>query len=355
MEFAFWGTVPEPLESFAEGMRGALIERGYEQIDEPGAARLVLNFVTRDDVRPFRRISKSTFVATFWPADSIPDNVVAESYPVLVRALSNLSVCVVPGKEARFLTLEQGNYPVPFEGDWAAFYRNVAERLAPLAESNLVVDNIFTPDLEPELWGGDEATESIRLAGEKLEALQLLPAGFPIEDYLDERDLRHVKRLYSIGGLSYGNVSARKDENRFWMSGSGVDKSKLVDIGRDVSLVTDYDDELHAMKVSVPPGVEPKRVSVDAVEHWKIYQEHPQVGAILHVHAWVEGIVATEINYPCGTAELATAVADLVRDADDPGHAIIGLKNHGLTITGPDLGEIFDRIESRIQRRIPMS
>ena len=39
-----------------------------------------------------------------------------------------------------------------------------------------------------------------------LGALDLLPAAFPIEEILSERDLRHVKLLYGIGGLSYGNV-----------------------------------------------------------------------------------------------------------------------------------------------------
>ena len=88
------------------------------------------------------------------------------------------------------------------------------------------------------------------------------------------------------------------------------------------------------MKISIPPGIEPRRVSVDAIEHWMIYREHPEVGAILHVHAWVDGVDATQVNFPCGTAELAESVAELVREAPDPAHAIIGLKNHGLTITG---------------------
>ena len=44
-----------------------------------------------------------------------------------------------------------------------------------------------------------------------------------------------------------------------------------------------------------------------------IYQAHPDVGAILHVHAWMEGIAATDIDYPCGTQELAESVADLDR------------------------------------------
>ena len=164
--------------------------------------------------------------------------------------------------------------------------------------------------------------------------LDLLPAPFPIEELLDEQDLRHVKRLYGIGGLSYGNLSARKDDTRFWMSASGVDKTKL-DIpgpGHPARLGLRPGD--NKMILSVPPNVEPRRVSVDAIEHWMIYQAHPDVGAILHVHAWMEGIPATDINYPCGTAELATSVAELLAREPDPSHAVIGLRNHGITATG---------------------
>ena len=109
------------------------------------------------------------------------------------------------------------------------------------------------------------------------------------------------------------------------------------------------------MVLSVPPDVEPRRVSVDAIEHWMIYQEHPGVGAIVHVHAWVDGIEATDVNYPCGTEELARAVADLVREEDDPDNAVVGLRNHGITVTGPSLEEILDRIEPRVLAEIPMT
>ena len=85
-----------------------------------------------------------------------------------------------------------------------------------------------------------------------------------------------------------------------------------------------------------------------------IYREHPSVGAILHIHAWMDDIASTRINYPCGTIELATGVADLVRQAPDPGHAVIGLRNHGLTITGHSLDEILERVGPRIVRRVPM-
>ena len=93
------------------------------------------------------------------------------------------------------------------------------------------------------------------------------------------------------------------------MSGSGVNKADMKIIGRDILLVKDYDPERGAMILSVPPDVKPNRVSVDAIEHWMIYREHPSVGAIVHVHAWMDDIPSTEINYPCGTYELAHSVA----------------------------------------------
>jgi len=66
-------------------------------------------------------------------------------------------------------------------------------------------------------------------------------------------------------------------------------------------------------------------------------------------------VVSTEAVYPCGTEELAREVAELVREAPDPGHAVIGLKNHGLTITGESLDEILERVGPHIVRQVPMS
>jgi ribulose-5-phosphate 4-epimerase/fuculose-1-phosphate aldolase len=108
------------------------------------------------------------------------------------------------------------------------------------------------------------------------------------------------------------------------------------------------------MVLAVPADVTPNRVSVDAIEHWMIYREHAEVGAIVHVHAWIDGTPATEISYPCGTLELAEAVADLVRRAPDPARAVVGQRNHGLTITGLDLDEIFARVDGRLVRKVPM-
>lgn len=346
---------------FTDGLRAELERHGHtyepEETDNLG---LVLNVVDINNPTYFRRKAQGTFVAAIVEADHEPEDVIRAAYPLLLKALSNVAMYLVPKgdlTDAHFLTMEQGHYVVeqkPGQPD-SEFFAEIYNRLAPLATSQLVINNRYVPDLPEELWNGDETTEALRLAGQKLDAMNLLPAPFPIHEYLSERDLRHVMRLFGMGGLSYGNLSARRDDKTFWMSASGVNKGKLNEIGRDILLVTDHDPEANAMVLSVPPHVEPRRVSVDAIEHFIIYREHPEVGAIIHVHAWIDGIPSTHINYPCGTRELALAVSELVRQSPDPSRAIVGLKNHGMTITGHSLDEIFERIEGKIIPQVPMS
>ena len=349
--FAILGEEQKPLAELAAGIVAALERHGFEAANG-STPELVLNLVDPAQPRPFRRRARGTFAAALWSLPEPPADALRETYPMLVRALANISLCYVPGHGVLFTTMERGCYLVPEGPDLA---ETVVARLEPLATAHLVIDNEFRRDLEPELWGGDDLTREIGRVGRRLDRLGLLPAPFPVEDLVSERDLRQIKRLYSIGGLSYGNLSAREDGTRFWMSASGVDKSKLDEPGRDILLVSGYDAAHGKIVLSVPPDVEPRRVSVDAIEHWMIYRANPEVGAILHIHAWVEGIDATEINYPCGTAELAESVAALVAAAPDPGHTVVGLRNHGITATGESLTEILDRIEPDLLLQVPMA
>jgi ribulose-5-phosphate 4-epimerase/fuculose-1-phosphate aldolase len=350
---------------FVDGLRAEMTDEGYLERPRPGPdVQVVLHCVEADRVRPYRRKNAPTFVVAIAHLPDRPTDVLRTGYPLLVRGLANLAVIVSDGAEgpaAHFVTLEQGTYAVEHDGDDGKFFAQVFARVEPLASSRLVIANEFRVDLPRTLWEGDEQTRQIGRAGEHLDALDLLPAAFPIEEILSERDLRHVRLLFGIGGLSYGNVSARRlppTESdlgpEFWMSASGVDKSNLREVGRDVLLVRGYDPERDSIVLSVPPDVKPNRVSVDAIEHWMIYREHPEVGAIVHVHAWIEGTQATEINYPCGTLELAEAVADIVRVAPDPSRAVVGQRNHGLTITGHSLDEIFERVDGKLVRAVPM-
>lgn len=361
MNFAFAGERQTPaLDWLAAGLEDVLRRHGHTLVDAGNDdIRLVLNFTRAERPEPYRRRSQATFVVSVIQVPERPADILRAAYPLLVQSLSNLLIYVVGEeraiRETYFVTLERGYYPLAVEPGDAAYFTRIYERLAPLASSRLVIRNEFVPDLPPELWNGDEVTEQLRWASRKLEELDLLPAPFPIREILSERDFRHVQHLYGIGGLSYGNLSARHGPRSYWMSASGVNKARLETIGRDILLVTGYDPEKNAMILSVPPHVEPRRVSVDAIEHWMIYTTHPEVKAIVHVHAWMDGVPSTEVNYPCGTYELACAVADLVSRSPDPACAVVGLKNHGLTITGRSLPEIFGRIEGKILRQVPMS
>jgi ribulose-5-phosphate 4-epimerase/fuculose-1-phosphate aldolase len=354
---AYWGPgQASGLEAFRQELRAEWERRGYTFVegDNPDAA-VVFNFINPDKPKPFRRRQRSTYVTMVHALDEAPEDVLKYEYPLMVRGLANLGMLVVPGDACHFVTPERGVYSIPDPGLLDLWVRQIVDRITPLATSRLVIDNRFEADLEPELWNGDDLTESLYQAGKRLDALGLLPAPFPLEEIVPEKELRAIKRIYGIGGLSYGNLSVRKDERRYWMSASGVDKSNLRVVGKDILMVKDYEEATGTMVLSVPPDLEPNRVSVDAIEHWMIYQEHPHVNAIVHVHAWIPGIPATEFNYPCGTAELAVAVADIIRDERDPTHAVVGLKNHGITVTGGSLEDIFERIEPVIEVQVPMT
>jgi ribulose-5-phosphate 4-epimerase/fuculose-1-phosphate aldolase len=347
----------------ARGLTTRLTAHGHVPCDQLTAdTNLVLNFVDVRKPRSIRRRGRGTFAVTVAVGEPGTRAILETAYPFFPRTLGNVILYVVPdgdGCQAHFVTLEQGHYVVTYDGrNEEAFFQALYDRLMPLATARLVIDNIFTPDLPRDLWEGDPVTDAVARTGQRLDAMGLLPAPFPVHKYVSPRDYRHVMLLYGVGGLSYGNISARArhDPSAYWMSASGVNKGKLQQVGRDILLVTGYDAAANAMRVSHPANVKPRRVSVDAIEHWMIYTSHPGVGAIVHVHSWWDGeIEVTELNYPCGTWELAQEVADIVRRAPDPDHAVIGLKNHGLTITGESLDEILGRIEGRIVPQVPMS
>jgi ribulose-5-phosphate 4-epimerase/fuculose-1-phosphate aldolase len=355
--FAFWGPGQDDptLDEFSQALKAEWARRGHALVegDQPDA-EVVFNFINPQKPKPFRRRQRSTYVTIVHSLPESPDDVLRHEYALMVRGLANLGMVVVPGDACHFVTPERGVYAVPDPGDLGQWVEAIVDRITPLATSRLVIDNRFETDLEQDLWDGDELTESLYEAGKRLDALGLLPAPFPLHEIVPERELRAIKRIYGIGGLSYGNLSVRKDERRYWMSASGVDKSNLRIVGKDVLMVKDYEEDTGTMVLSVPPDIEPNRASVDAIEHWMIYQEHPEVNAIVHVHAWIPGIPATEFNYPCGTAELAFAVADIIREENTPSHAVVGLKNHGITVTGTSLEDIFSRIEPVIEVQVPM-
>lgn len=133
---------------------------------------------------------------------------------------------------------EQGFYRVRYEdGSDDRYFEEIFQRFEPLTTSHLIINNDFDPDLpETLLNGNDKITEQVSSAAKKIDEMDLWPAPFPIQDLLPSEDFRHVKRLYGIGGLSYGNLSPT-DQTRFWRSASGVNKANLQEIWRDILMV----------------------------------------------------------------------------------------------------------------------
>ena len=226
----------------------------------------MLHFVDPDAARPYRRKNAPTFVVVLAELDDAARRHAPHRLPA-ARARAGEPVRDGEPVGRRFdrrSSSPSSRAPTPSTPAPATtqyFFKSVFSRVEPLASSRLVIGNEFTADLPDALRDGDDITRQITRAGERLAALDLLPAAFPIEEILSDRDLRHVKLLYGIGGLSYGNVSARRltsarasREPQYWMSASGVDKSALHEIGRDILLVTGYDAERDVMQLRVPAG-----------------------------------------------------------------------------------------------------
>ena len=317
-----------------------------------------LNAMSRDQLRHFRRKSQSVFV--FGVIQDRPDgDFKSRCYTALVKSLSNLLLCVAPSEgggvpEIYFTTPEAGFYHIPFDPE------EVYRRILPIASAHFATENVFAEDLPRRLHGGSDRTRELARYGRELEAMGVLPVPFPLRDILTEDALRQLYKIYGITGASYGNLSARETVPElsactFWMTGRGVNKADLRVVGKDFLLVRGFDMEKGAALIAQPPGADPHaRVSVDAVEHSLIYRSYPGVGAIVHAHAWIEGAECTRQNYPCGTRELADEVAGLLSRAPDPTRAVVGLKNHGLTITGHSLEDIFARVRGKLLREVAM-
>jgi len=347
------------LDKSSEMLMESCLNHGHKLTHENNGTNFVLNFTDTDNPYVFRRKNKSVFVISFIECKERED-LKSICYSKLIRSLSNLLICLVPKngnsevKEstAYFITPEAGYYDIPFEAD------EVYDRIIPIAGSNFASDNSFEIDLPEAYRQSTPVVEKLKYYGRKLDELGVLPAPFPLKSILSETDIRHIYKIYGITGASYGNLSARENvpelgDSTFWMTGRGVDKSRLSTIGKDIHLVKGMDGS--TVKLSAPPNYnETSRVSVDAVEHELIYRTFPDVGAIIHVHAWIDGVLCTKQNYPCGTIELAKEVVDLLKRTDNPERTAVGLKNHGLTITGKNLEQIFEDIDGKLKTEVPM-
>jgi len=369
MKFAVIKNDSEPeRDLIAAAIERTCLAHGHELGSPETGVQFVLNLTGPDSPRSFRRRAQSVFVFSLvtlaHPPES-PQGLRSLCYTLLVRTLSNILLCAVPhaaphangsepAYEMYFTTPEAGFYHLAFDPE------KVYERIIPIAGARFAIANRFSEDLPERFWQTSPVIERIKKGGNELDELGVLPAPFDLHKVLSEASIRHIYKLFEMRSLSYGNLSAREripelGETTFWMTARGINKARLSKVGWDILLVKGFDRQAVQALVSVPPDHDPKvRVSVDAVEHELIYRTFPGVGAIVHVHAWMDGVPCTGQNYPCGTIELAEDVARLLARTGRPERTAVGLRNHGLTITGPDLDEIFGRIRGHLRTEVEM-
>jgi ribulose-5-phosphate 4-epimerase/fuculose-1-phosphate aldolase len=334
-------------------------KKGHTLVKADDISSFVLNIIDLESPKAFRRKSQEEMVVSVTLVkDSKPD-LKTRCYTALVKSISNMLFCISisEGKDhpkAFSITPEVGF--IEFRYDPVRMY----EYMYPVISSHFILRNRLFDDFHFEENKTIPEVDDIIAFGKELGKLGVLPAPFPLTEFLDRDLIAQLYRLYQIKGLSYGNLSIRNMNYRtdgisYWMTARGVDKSNLKGVGKDILLVTGFDKMNGEMIVSVPHSYDPRiRVSVDAIEHFMIYREFPDTGAIVHVHAWMDNILSTTQSYPCGTIELAENVVALLKKTSTPARTEVGLKNHGLTITGPDIRDIFQRIRGRLKTNVPM-
>jgi ribulose-5-phosphate 4-epimerase/fuculose-1-phosphate aldolase len=346
------------LDAFVEDLCRTCRAHGHTPVPEGNGAAFVFNTIDPTHPHFVRRRSQSVFVFSILHLHDPGKDLRSVCYTALVQSLANQLICLLTDRlgapRVFFTTPEAGFYETPVDPE------RVYLSILPIASSHFATRNEFIEDLPEHLSEGSPVVEQIKQGGRALEQLGVLPVPFPMNEVLSADGRRQLYKIYGITGASYGNLSAREGvpasgRTSFWMTGRGVNKARLSRVGTDVLLVKDFDLGRGTAVLSVPPGNDPRaRVSVDAVEHWMIYKAFPAVGAIVHAHAWMDGILCTRQNYPCGTRELAGEVVDLLTQVPEPARAVVGLKNHGITITGSDLPEIFARIRGRLKTQVEM-
>jgi ribulose-5-phosphate 4-epimerase/fuculose-1-phosphate aldolase len=340
-------------------LAGEIIKGGHEQVGPEEKSDFVLNLIELDFPKAYRRKGQEEMVVSIALLNEFRSDMKSACYAALVKSISNMLFCIVisggDGKITGFSITPEVGFT-----EFAYTPEKLFTKMYPVISSHFVLKNRIYNDLVLKENQTIPEVEDIVLFARELDKLGVLPAPFPLTKFLDQDLIDHLFRLYQIRGLSYGNLSIRNkhydtDGTSFWMTARGVDKSQLKGISKDIILVKGYDRTSGEMLISVPPEHDQRvRVSVDAIEHYLIYDEFPGTGAIVHVHAWIDDVLCSTQTYPCGTRELAEAAVELLKNTPVPERAEIGLKNHGLTITGPDIRDIFDRIRGRLKINVPM-
>ena len=158
----------------------------------------------------------------------------------------------------------------------------------------------------------------------------------------------------AVRGYGYGNLSARRREGGFVITGTQTGHLPVLD-GSDYTVVNGWDFSRNTVRCTGPC-----RPSSEALSHAAFYLR-PEVGGVIHVHArglWHalirDGALSTEADIPYGSERLYRRIIERVVACTPPPPIplLLVMKGHedGVFAAGRNLAEAWGVIREAIER-----
>ena len=230
MDFAFHGSARDlAMVRFDDRLAEALEAAGHTRVrltPRGGGADVVFAHIGPECGPPYQRPDPTVLVVGLLRVPRPVEDLGEFAYGCLVRSVSDLLITVTGPEDTPETWVAGLDRPLERIAAQAWSRRHFAlllERLQPLLGAHLAMDNIFDHDLDEGLLDGGSAVEELRRAAAALADQGALPEGYPVRDVVGSKDASQLERLARARSISYGDLSARQDELRFWMTTSGVD------------------------------------------------------------------------------------------------------------------------------------
>ncbi len=143
------------------------------------------------------------------------------------------------------------------------------------------------------------------------------------------------KKLFQQGllgvypdGISFGNVSVRKDEKQFIITASQTGKLAVLNENH-FSLVTDFD--LKGNNLTCSGAM---RASSESLSHAAVYTTLPNINAVFHVHhaalwqQYLHKLPTTDVQAAYGTPEMAFEIQRIVKNQEEKHAGILFMAGH---------------------------
>jgi L-ribulose-5-phosphate 4-epimerase len=168
-----------------------------------------------------------------------------------------------------------------------------------------------------------------------------------LKELIVYRNLAYKKKYLGVSskGIAYGNISLRSGNN-FLISGSDTGRISHAD-ARHFSMVEKWNIDKNRLWCKGPV-----KSSSESLTHAVIYENMPQVKAVLHLHSdqlWrknYDKIAFTHKNIEYGTTEMAYAVIELLKKNNFTHGGVFLMRGHreGLVAFGKNMKEVFKKI-----------